>query len=61
MGSGNGSPRHMNRDQFRNEMDQVKETSLGLEMVNHVNACSDCKKLLEDAQVKVVRHIRELS
>ncbi len=61
MGRGSGSPGNMNRDQFRTEMDAVKETSLGLEMVNHVNACSDCKKLLEEAQRKVVNHIRQLS
>jgi hypothetical protein len=49
----------MDREQYEKEMNQISKTSLGLEMTKHVTTCKQCFDLLNDAQLKVIRHLQE--
>jgi len=51
----------MDREQYKEEMKQVSEASLGLEMANHVQTCPACFALLTEANKKVIQHIQEQS
>ena len=51
----------MTKEQYKKNMSEVGEASLGLEMTNHVQSCPGCTNILMDANSKVIAHMREVN
>lgn len=56
----NDSP-DMSKEQYKKNMSEVLEASLGLEITNHVQNCPGCTKILLDANSKVMAHMSEVN
>ena len=49
----------MDKKEYNSTLREISETQIGLEMVNHIQKCSICNKLLMDTNQKIMNHIRE--
>lgn len=47
------------KEEYKQDMLEVSEAALGLELVNHIQSCPACTKILTDANAQVMKHMSE--
>jgi hypothetical protein len=49
----------MDSKEYNTNLRKISEAQIGLEMVNHIQNCPSCAKILNEANQTIVKHIRE--
>lgn len=49
----------MDKIEYNTNLRKISETQIGLEMVNHIQSCPQCAKMLNEANQSIMKHIRE--
>ena len=49
----------MDSKEYNTNLRKISETQIGLEMVNHIQTCPKCSKLLNETNQSIIKHIRE--
>ena len=49
----------MDPKEYNTNLRKISDSQIGLEMVHHIQKCPKCSKILNDANISIMNHIRE--
>lgn len=49
----------MDEKEYNTYLRQISDSKIGIQLINHAEQCPDCVKLLNLAQISILKHIEK--